>query len=163
MTIFGKRVSEYVVFSIPFLGLILVVGIARLALSLGGIPNSTAKWLSITAVLWIGAVYYSIRVQTSGFGSYKHLLPIYVLMSLATQAIVVPGIIIAILTGRDNIYSAPEYSFGGDGKTWIHVAAHLLLGTTVAPLLSWLVGCLIMFVTRKLTGKGNETEAAARA
>ena len=54
MTIFGKRLSEYVAFSKPFLGLILVVGIVRLALSLGGVPNWTAKWLSITAVMWIG-------------------------------------------------------------------------------------------------------------
>ena len=44
MTILGKRLSEYVAFSKPFLGLILVAGIARLALSLGGVPSSTAKW-----------------------------------------------------------------------------------------------------------------------
>ena len=71
MTIFGKRLSEYVAFCKPFLGLVLVVGIVRLALSLGGVPNSTAKWLSITAVIWIGVLFYAIRVHTSGFGSYK--------------------------------------------------------------------------------------------
>jgi hypothetical protein len=131
MTIFGKRLSEYFAFCKPFLGLILVVGIARLALSLGGAPNSTAKWLSITAVIWIGVVYYAIRVHTSGFGSYKQLLPICVLQSLAAQAVIVPGIILAIFTGKDNIYSAPEYAFGGDGKTWLHVGAHLVIGTTL--------------------------------
>ena len=76
MTIFGKRPSEYVAFAKPFLGLVLLVGIARLALSLAGTPNSTARWLSITAVIWIGVVYYAIRVHTSGFGSYKQLFPI---------------------------------------------------------------------------------------
>jgi len=121
MNFFGKRLSEYVAFAKPFLGLILVVGIARLALSLGGVPNSTTKWLSINAVIWIGVLYYSIRVHTSGFGSYKQLLPICVLQSLAAQAIIVPGIVIAIFTGNDNIFSAPEYSFGGDGKTWLHM------------------------------------------
>jgi hypothetical protein len=35
MNIFGKRLAEYVAFSKPFLGLILAVGISRLALSLG--------------------------------------------------------------------------------------------------------------------------------
>src|SRR5213596_153929 len=123
MTIFGKRVSEYVAVSKPFLGLILIVGIARLALSLGGVPISTAKWLSITAVIWIGVLYYSIRVHASGFGSYKHLLPIFVLMALVAQAIIVPAIVLAIFTGTDNIYSVPEYSFGSDGKTWLHAAA----------------------------------------
>lgn len=161
MTIFGKRLSEYVAFCKPFLGLILVVGIARLALSLGGVPNSTAKWLSITAVIWIGVLYYSIRVHTSGFGSYKQLLPICVLQGLAAQAIVVPGIILAIFTGKDNIYSAPEFAFGGDGKTWIHVGAHLVLGTTIGPLIGWLIGCVIMFATKKLVSK--DKRAAARA
>jgi hypothetical protein len=163
MNIFGKRLSEYVAFSKPFLGLILVVGIARLALSLGGVPNSTAKWLSITAVIWVGVLYFSIRVYTSGFGSYKHLLPIFVLQSFAAQVIIVPAIVLAIFTGHDNIYSAPEFSFGQDGKTWFHVGAHLLLGTTIGPLIGWLVGCLIMFATKKLVTRGKDTKAEARA
>jgi hypothetical protein len=162
MTIFGKRLSEYFAFCKPILGLILVIGIARLALSLGGVPNSTARWLSITAVIWIGVLYYAIRVHTSGFGSYKQLLPIYVLMSLAAQAIIVPGIILAIFTGRDNIYSVPEYAFGSDGKTWLHVGAHLVFGTTIAPLVGWLIGCVIMFATKKLA-TGKDTKAEARA
>jgi len=163
MIFFGKRLSEYVAFAKPFLGLILVVGIFRLALSLGGVPNSTAKWLSINAVGWIGILYYSIRVHTSGFGSYKQLLPIFVLQSLAAQAIIVPGIIIAIFTGDDNIFSAPEYSFGGDGKTWLHVGAHLVIGTTIGSLVSWLVGCVIMFATKKLATGGRDTKVTARA
>jgi hypothetical protein len=163
MTIFGRRLSEYVAFAKPFLGLILVVGIARLALSLGGASSSITKWLSMTAVMWLGVLYYSIRVHTSGFGSYKQLLPICVLQSVTAQLIIVPAIILAIFTGRDNIYSVPEYSFGADGKTWRHVGAHLLLGTTLAPLISWLVGCLIMFATKKMTPGDKSTKAATSA
>src|SRR5688572_29350888 len=100
MTIFGKRLSEYVAFCWPFLVLILVVGLGRLALSLGGVPVSTAKWLSITVVEWIGVVYFAIKVHTSGFGSYKHLLPICVLQRVTVQVVVVPAIILAILTGQ---------------------------------------------------------------
>ena len=163
MTIFGKRLSEYLAFSKPFLILILIVGIARLVLSLGGVPNSTAKWLSITVVMWIGVLYYSVRIHTSGFGSYKHLLPICVLQSVVSELIIVPAIVLAILTGNDNIYSAPEYSFGADGKTWLHVAAHLGLGTTIGPLVGWLVGCLIMFAAKKLVSKERDASATAGA
>lgn len=163
MTIFGKRLSEYLAFSKPFLGLILVVGAARLALSLGGVPNSAVRWLSITAVMWIGVVYFAVRVHTSGFGSYKHLLPICVLQSLTAQVIIVPAIILAISTGHDNIYSAPEFSFGTDGKTWSHVWAHLLVGTTAGSLVGWLVGCLILFGTRKLAPKDKDASVAVRA
>jgi len=161
MIIFGKRLSEYVAFCKLFLVLILVVGIVRLALSVGSGSNSIAKWLSITAVIWIGVLYYAIRVHTSGFGSYKQLLPICVLQSLAAQAIIVPGIILAILTGKDNVFSVPESFFERtDGKSWLHVGLHLTVGTIIAPLLGWLVGCVIMFVTKKLVTK---EKAAARA
>ena len=163
MNIFGKRLSEYVAFSMPFLGSILIVGIARFVLSLAGVPNSAVKWFSITAVMWIGVLYYAVRIHTSGFGSYKHLLPICVLQSLVSEVIIVPGIILAIITGHDNIYSAPEYSFGSDGKTWVHVAAHLGLGTTIGPLVGWLVGCLIMFTTKKLMSRGKDAQVAMRA
>ena len=159
MTIFGKRLSEYVAFCWPFLALILAVGIVRLALSLGGAPTSTAKWFSITAVMWIGIVYFSIKVYTSGFGSYLQLLPISILQGVATQVIVVPSIILAILTQRDNIYSIPENFFGRDGKTWLHVAGHLVIGTTIGPLIGWLVGCVIMFATKKLADTKTEARA----
>jgi hypothetical protein len=79
---------------------------------------------------------------------------------LAAQVIIAPAIMLAILTGQDNIYSVPEYSFGQDGKTWLHVAAHLGLGTTIGPLVSWIVGCLIMFAAKKLVTKGKDREAA---
>ena len=76
MVIFGKRLSDYVAFSRVFLILIAVVGLTRLAMSLGGVPNSTAKWFSMTALAWIAVIYYSIHIHTSGFGSYKQLLPV---------------------------------------------------------------------------------------
>ena len=50
MKIFGKQLSEYVAFSKLFLGLILGVGILRLALSLGGGSHSTTKWAEVTCV-----------------------------------------------------------------------------------------------------------------
>ena len=152
MSIFGKRLSEYVAFSKPFLGLILVVGIARLVLSLGGVPNSTAKWLSMTAAAWIAIVYYSVRVHTTGFGSYKQLLVIIALLNLTAQAIAILGIAIAMATGTDNIFSAPEYAFGSDGKTWLHLGAHVVIGTTVGTLLPWIIGSGILAVTRKVSG-----------
>ena len=161
--IFGKSISEYYQFAKGILGLIVLVGIVRLALSLGGVPNSTTRWLSITAVGWIGILYFAVRVHTSGFGTYKHLLPIYFLQSLAAQVVVVPAIVLAIFTGQDNIYTVPEYSFGSDGKTWLHAGAHLFVGTTIGTLLGWVVGCLIMFITKKLVPKGGGTKAAAHA
>jgi hypothetical protein len=148
---FGKTLSEYISFAKPILLLIIVVGIARLALSLGGVQNSAVKWLSISAAMFIGLVYFSIRVYTTGFGSYKQLLPLLVIQSLVAQVIIITGIVIAIRTGKDNIFSVPEYAGGQDGKTWLHAGAHLVLGLTIGPLIAWLVGSIIMWVTKKVS------------
>lgn len=153
MKIFGKPPSEYIAFAKVFLVLILVVGVIRLALSLSGVPNSTTRWFTMTGLTWIGVIYFSIRVHTSGFGSYKQLLVLCALLDWAAQAIAITGIAIAIATGTNNVFSSPEFAFGGDGKTWLHLGAHLFVGTTVGALIPWSVGSAILAMTRKRTRK----------
>lgn len=127
MKIFGKCLSEYLRFERGFLILILVVGIARLALSLAGVPNATTKFFSLTVLFLLGTIYYSVTVYTSGFGSYKQLLPVLAFQVILGDSIVIAGIVIAILTQKDNIFSAPEFSPGrANGRTWGHVAGHLI-------------------------------------
>ena len=110
----------------------------------------------MTALMWIAVLYYSVRVHTAGFGAYKHLLPVLVLPNLVAQAIAITGITIAIVTGNANIFSAPEYAFGGDGKTWLHVAAHALIGTTVGSLIPWAAGCAILAATRRMARSSDQ-------
>jgi hypothetical protein len=148
--IFGRTLSDYLRFQRVVLGLILVVGLARLALSLAGLPNDTTKWLSITVVTLAGIFYYGVRVHTSGFGSYKQLLPLVFNQNVLAHAITVIGIVIGIVTGRDNVFTAPEYSGGGDGKTWLHAGAHVVLGMFVFSLIGWLLASIVMWVTKKV-------------
>jgi len=154
MSFFGKPLSEYVAFCRPFLILIPVLGLVKLALSLAGAPFSTTWWLSITALTWVGVLYSSIRVHTSGFGTYRHLLVICVLLNLSAQIISILGIVIGLLGAADNAY---VYAFGVHERTWSHLAAHLFFGTTVGSLAAWVLGCLILAITRKATGAAPRT------
>ena len=147
---FGKTVAQYLGFQKIVLALIVLVFLVRLALSLGGAPNATAKWVSVTVVLLVGVVYYGVAVHTRGFGSYKQLLPLLFFQSLLGEGLVALAIVLAIFTGRDNIYTAPEYSGGGDGKNWLHVVAHLVIGAVVLPLVSWGISSLVLLVTKKV-------------
>ena len=144
---FGKRVSQYLAFQKTFLILIAAVGLARLGLSLAGLPNSTTRWLSMNVVAWAAVFYYGVAVHTRGFGSYKQLLPLGLFQTIVMQAIAVIGILLAI-AGYSNVFAAPEYSFGGASQ-WAHIAAHLTVGIVVPPLLLWAVSSLVLFVTRK--------------
>ena len=161
MTIFGRRLSDYVDFCKVFLVLIPVIGIVRLALSLSGEPNSTVKWFSVSVAMWIATLYYAVRVHTKGFGSYKQLLVLCVILNLVMQAVIISGIILAIVTGTSNIFSAPEYAFGGDGKTWLHVSAHLFIGTIAGSVVPWAFGSLVLLVTKKLTTSDSKIKSFA--
>jgi hypothetical protein len=51
---FGKGLSQYLAFQKAFLVLTAAVGLARLALSLGGLPDATVAWLSMNASRRVG-------------------------------------------------------------------------------------------------------------
>ncbi len=147
---FGKTVAQYLGFQKVVLALIVLVFLVRLALSLSGTPNATAKWFSVTVVLLLGVVYYGVAVHTRSFGSYKQLLPLLLFQSVLAETLVALAIVLAIVTGTDNIYTAPEYSGGGDGKNWMHVVAHLIVGFIVLPLVTWAISSLVLLVTKKV-------------
>jgi hypothetical protein len=60
------------------------------------------------------------------------------------------GITIAIVTGRENAFTVPEVSGGGNGASWFHAVMHLVAGFIV-PVFAWIVGSAILFVTKKLS------------
>ncbi|HUL76607.1 MAG TPA: hypothetical protein VL691_05020 [Vicinamibacteria bacterium] len=147
---FGKSVGQYLSFQRLFLVAIVVVFAVRLALSLAGTPNATTRWASVTVVLLLGVLYYGVAVHTRGFGSYKQLYPLLLFQSLLGEGLVALAVAFAIVTGQDNIYTAPEYSGGGDGKNWLHVFAHLVIAAVILPLLSWAISSLVLLVTKKV-------------
>ena len=145
---FGKPVSEYLRFQKVVLAVLAAVGLARLGLSLAGVPNATVAWLSMNVVGWAGVLYYGVAVHTRGFGSYRQLLPLALFQITLQQLIAVLGILLAI-AGLPNVYAAPEYSFGAQSQ-WLHALSHLTIGIVVATLLMWGVASLVLLVTRKI-------------
>jgi hypothetical protein len=148
---FGKRISEYLDFQKVALIVLAVVGLLRLALSLAGVSTSTVALLSMNAVTWAATIYYGIAVYTRGFGSYRQILPLAFFQILVQQVIAVLGILLAI-AGYDNVYAAPEFSFGVANQ-WHHLLAHLTIGMIVPPFLLWAVGSLVMWITKKVLRK----------
>jgi len=161
MTLFGKSFGEYLRFQWFFLALTLAVGLARLVLSLAGAPTDTVKWLSVTVVSFVAFLYYSVAVHRRGFGSYRQLLVLILNQSITANLVVVLGIVIAIMTGQDNIFSIPEYSGGRDGKTWFHVLAHIVF-PVIASFVLWGLGSLILFVTKKVAPAPAGSERSVR-
>ncbi len=158
---FGKKVKEYVRFERWILILIVVVFALRLGLSLAGVTNAylpgkflvpqATEWVSINVVLLVGILYCAIAVQTTGFGTYKHLFPLLLLQTTIAHWLVGMGIILGIVTGHNNVFTALEHcgACGADGLKWSHAFGHIVLPPLVS-LISWLPASGILFVTRKV-------------
>lgn len=159
MTVFGKKLSEYVAFQKVFLIVTAVVGILRLVLSLAGVSDSATRWLSMTAVAIAATIYYGITVHTTGFGSYRQLLPLMVIQSVVAQLIAIVGIVISAATGKANIFTANEY--GGTLNPALHIGGHVVGGMIVGPLIGWAVGSLVMLITKKVKPAPTRTAATA--
>jgi hypothetical protein len=124
--------------------------VIRLGISVAGTPFTEARWVSINLVLLVGLIYCSIAVHTSGFGSYKQLFGLLFVQNVFAHTCIALGIAIAIVTGRENAFTVPEVSGGGNGATWFHATMHLIAGFIV-PVFAWIVGSVILFVTKKLS------------
>jgi len=148
MTVFGKKLSQYVAFQKVVLAVIAVLGILRLVLSLAGVSDAATKWLSMTAVVLAALVYYGVTVYTKGFGTYRHLLPLLVIQGVVANAIVIVGILISAATGKANIFTSPEY--GGTLSPAFHIGGHVLAGMIVGPLIGWAIASLVMLITKKV-------------
>ena len=159
MTVFGRTLSEYVAFQKGILIAVAVVGVLKLALSLAGVPDSATRWVSMTALSVLAALYYGVAVHTKGFGSYRQLLPLLVVQSAVAHGIVIAGILISAMTGRANIFTADEY--GGNTPAALHIGAHVVGGVIVGPLIAWLVASIVMFVAKRVTRAPRPTPAAA--
>jgi hypothetical protein len=156
---FGKPLSEYIAFQKPILILIVVVFLLRLGLSMAGVPVSGARFVSVTGVLLLGALYYGWAVGDRGFGSFKQLWALNLIQGVFSQTLVALAIVLAILVGRDNVYTIPEFyppSAGNDptglppdGKNFGHAVAHIIVGLTLYPLVGWLLSSIVHFFTRK--------------
>lgn len=146
----GKTFQEYLRFERWILILIAVVFAARLGMSLAGAPITATRWVSLNIVLLIGVVFFSIKVHSTGFGSYKQLFILLWTQIFFAHVLIAFGIVLGVITGMDNAFTVYELSRVEDGKTWVHAALHIAGGGTILPILAWLIGSVILFATKRI-------------
>ena len=146
---FGKKLADYIQFEKWILIAIGAIWAIRLGLSLTGTPFTITRWFSINIVLLVGLIYFSAAVYTAGFGSYKQLLGLLIIQTAFAHLLIAAGIILGIVTGAENAYTAPEVFGGSNGSNWLHVLAHIA-AAIVLPLIAWLIGSAILFITKRL-------------
>jgi hypothetical protein len=146
---FGKKLSEYIQFERWILILVTAAFVIRLGLSMAGRPFAQTRWVSINLVLLVGLIYCSVAVHTKGFGSYKQLFGLLLVQNVFAHVLIALGIAIGIVTGIENAFTVPEVSGGSNGATVFHAVIHPVASFIVS-VFAWLVGSVILFVTKKI-------------
>ncbi len=119
-----------------FAGAILLMGGLRFALTMAGVPNSTTRFASMTAVIFAGTSYFAWT--TTGWrerlqAAYALLIP-YMLVEVGALGY-------TWLSGVPTIFHAQEYSFGV--RVASHFWGHLIGGLTWEPLSVFILMTLI--------------------
>src|SRR4029434_2854421 len=115
---FGKRFEDYVRFEWWILVLILAAFLVRLGLSLNGASFSQIRWISMNLVLLFGLIYCAVAVHVCKFGAYRQLFGLLLVQTVFSHTLIALAIVLSIVTGTPNVFTAPEVSGGADGAGW---------------------------------------------
>jgi hypothetical protein len=116
-----------------FMVSIFVMGVIRFVLTFAGYPNSIVKYFSMTAIIMAGTLYFAVATST-----HKERLKASYLLILPYMIVEVSALGYVWASGRELIFHAPEYSFGGTPIA-AHFFGHLIGGLTWEPLSVFLV------------------------
>jgi hypothetical protein len=132
-----------------FIAAILLVGAVRFALSVSGVPDATVKYVSMSAVIIVGMVYFALTCKT-----WKERMKAAYLLILPYMLVEGAALGYTVATGNRTIFHAAEYSFGMT-PFW-HFIGHLVGGVTWEPLGVFVVMQVIGFVaSRALSFRQN--------
>jgi hypothetical protein len=110
-----------------FIAAIAAMGVIRFILNMSGVSNDVVKYFSMTAIIFIGSIYFAIDTKT-----HKERLKAAYLLIMPYVAIEVAALSYTWATGQPTIFHAPEYSMGF--SIGAHTIGHLVGGFTWEPL-----------------------------
>jgi len=131
-----------------FAAAIIVMGIIRFILTLSGLPDSTVKYFSMTAIIIVGTFYFALTTA-----SHKDRLKASYILLIPYMLVEVTALGYAWTSGRPSIFHAKDYSLGTTLP--VHTIGHFVGGLTWEPLSTFVVMELIWLVAagvRRLTG-----------
>lgn len=130
---------------------IFLVGVVRFALTVSGVPNNIVKFVSMSAVMTAGLIYFALNTKT-----HMERLKAAYLLVLPYMIIEVAALGYTWATGHQTIFHAAEYSLGFS-IGW-HTLGHLIGGLTWEPFLGFVVMevfALGVSIYRKRFGQGG--------
>jgi hypothetical protein len=105
---------------------ILLMGLIRFVLTVSGVPDSTVKYFSMTAIVIVGTLYFSAATDTGK----QRFIAAYLLI-LPYMVVEVAALGYTWISGQRTIFQADEYSLGFSLVP--HMLGHFVGGLTWEP------------------------------
>lgn len=151
MKIGGHRIREHIRLLAPLFILIAAVWLIRLVLGAAGFSHGFVRAISVTGVSAFAILLATLLIHARRFGSYSSVVVSSLLLMIWSQLLVVLAIVFSVMTGTENIFTAPEFSIPGDDTYHIrHIIGHLTFGVGLGTLSGAATGCLLLWMLRTL-------------
>jgi hypothetical protein len=151
MKIGGYSLGEHIRLLIPLFAFIAVVWLLRMLVDGFHLPNLLVRILSVTGAQSVAILFAVVLIHMRRFGGYPNVIVVSFLLATWAQMIIILAIVFAELTGIDNIFTAPEFSIPHDDPFHLrHIVGHLTFGIGGGTLIGTALGCLLLWVLRKV-------------
>jgi hypothetical protein len=154
MRICGYRIRDHIRLLAPLFGFITAVWLIRLVL--GALGVGFVRMFSVTGADALAILLAAVLIHMRRFGSYPNVVAASVLLVVWGQLLIVLAIVFAVLSGTNNIFTAPQYSFPRDDTHHLkHIAGQFIYGG-YGILLGAAMGCVLLWVLRMLVPPGSQ-------
>jgi len=145
MKLFNKSFGEYWQFAKTGAYLLAAMAVIRFILKpMTGLSyGQVTHFASVTNLMILLMLFYTIRARSSGFNTYRDLLGVAAVLGLSWGALTIIGIAVDEFGGIDTYYT--DLAHGGDQSPWRHMGGHAIV-SVVFSLILWGIGSLVNFV-----------------
>ncbi len=151
MKIQGHPIRDYFRLLGPLFGFIAIVWALRLALGMTSTPLWIVRMVSVSGALALSTVFAVLLIHVRRFGSYPHVFIVSFLLVAWRETLIIGAILFSVATDMENIFTVPEFSIKGEDPHHVyHILGHLTVGIGGGTLLGGLIGCLLLWLLRKI-------------
>ncbi len=144
---------------VPAFVLVAAVWLLRLIMAAANTPSWLTRLASVTVAATVSVLLTVLLIHVRRFGGYLTVVVVSLLINAWAQVLIILSILFSIMTGTENIYTAPEYSYGL--SKWAHLYGHLTSGIAAGTLIVAAEGCLLLWLLRKLVPETRPRDAGA--
>lgn len=161
MNICGYGLRDHLKLLSPMFGLIAVVWLLRWVLDAAGAPHGLVLAISVTALTSLSILVAVGMMHFRRFGSYLNVIVASFLLVTWGQLLIIAAIVFAVVSGMENVYTAPEFSIPSDDHYHVkNILGHLTFGIGAGTLLGAATGCLLLWLLRKLVPARTSQDSA---